>query len=154
MASNANAGTKPTMTEGTVLQLKRIYYNYNDATIRPDARLDLDNLIALLKKYPDMEIELGSHTDSRGKSDYNKNLSQRRADNAVQYLILGGIAPQRVKAVGYGETLLLNRCKDGTRCLQVEHQKNRRTEVKITKSGSATGIKVDEVFNHAAALKR
>jgi outer membrane protein OmpA-like peptidoglycan-associated protein len=152
--NNVNAGGKPTITEGTILQLRRIYYNYNDATIRPDARLDLDNLTALLKKYPDVEIELGSHTDSRGKSDYNKNLSQRRADNAVQYLILGGIAPQRVKAVGYGETVLLNRCKDGARCLQVEHQKNRRTEVKIIKSGSATGIKIEDVINQPAALKK
>jgi outer membrane protein OmpA-like peptidoglycan-associated protein len=153
-ANEVHTGSKPTISEGTVLQLRRIYYNYNDATIRPDARPDLDNLITLLKKYPDMEIELGSHTDSRGKGEYNKDLSQRRADNAVQYLILGGILPERVKAVGFGETVLLNRCKDGTRCLEAEHQKNRRTEVKIIKSGSATGIKIEDAMNQPAALKK
>jgi outer membrane protein OmpA-like peptidoglycan-associated protein len=152
-AKEGNISGKVTIADGTVLQLRRIYYNYNDATIRPDARPDLDNLITLLKKYPDMEIELGSHTDSRGKGEYNKDLSQRRADNAVQYLILGGVAPERVKAVGFGETVLLNRCKDGTRCLEAEHQKNRRTEVKIVKSGSATGIKVEDEINQPAALK-
>jgi outer membrane protein OmpA-like peptidoglycan-associated protein len=151
---NSNLKNKTTISAGTVLQLRRIYYNYNDATIRPDARPDLDNLITLLRKYPDMEIELGSHTDSRGRSEYNKELSQRRADNAVQYLILGGIEPERVTAIGFGETVLLNRCKDGARCIEAEHQKNRRTEVKIVKSGSATGIKIEDAMNLPAALRR
>jgi outer membrane protein OmpA-like peptidoglycan-associated protein len=154
MNENGNMKGKATISTGTVLHLRRIYYNYNDATIRPDARPDLDNLITLLKKYPDMEIELGSHTDSRGRSEYNKDLSQRRADNAVQYLILGGIDPERVTAIGFGETALLNRCRDGARCMEAEHQKNRRTEVKIVKSGSATGIKIEEAMNLPAALRK
>ncbi|MEO0044039.1 MAG: hypothetical protein RL329_3487 [Bacteroidota bacterium] len=151
-SSNRSVG-KTVISEGMVLQMRRIYYNYNDATIRPDARPDLDNLISLLKKYPDMEIELGSHTDSRGKAEYNKLLSQRRADNAIQYLILGGILPERVKAVGFGETSLLNRCKDGTACAEIQHQVNRRTEVKIVKSGSATGIKIEDAMNLPTAVK-
>jgi outer membrane protein OmpA-like peptidoglycan-associated protein len=147
-------GNKGTISEGSILKLSRIYYNYNDATIRPDARGDLDNLVTLLKKYPDMEIELGSHTDSRGKSDYNKMLSQRRADNAVHYLILAGIAPQRAKAVGYGETVVLNRCKGGVRCPEVEHQVNRRTEVKITKSGKAKGVKIAEAMQQTGSVRK
>jgi outer membrane protein OmpA-like peptidoglycan-associated protein len=145
-----------TIVEGAILKLRRIYYNYGDATIRPDARPDLDNLVALLKKYPDMEIELGSHTDSRGRSDYNQLLSQKRADNAIKYLISNGIMPQRMKSIGYGETILLNRCKDGVHCAEIDHQTNRRTEVKIIKSGSATGIKIEEAMDLAvpASLKK
>ena len=127
------------IVEGTVFRLKSIYYNFNDASIRPDAHPDLDAVVAMMLKYPDMEIELASHTDSRGSVSFNKDLSQKRANNAAQYLFLRGIDAQRVKPVGYGESRLLNYCSDGVTCGEQEHANNRRTEVRITKSGSATG---------------
>jgi outer membrane protein OmpA-like peptidoglycan-associated protein len=127
------------VTEGTVFRLKKIYYNFNDATIRPDAHSDLDAVVAMMTKYPDMEIELSSHTDSRGSESFNKDLSQRRANSAAQYLFLRGIDAQRVKPMGYGELKLLNYCSDGVSCGEQEHANNRRTEVRITKGGSATG---------------
>jgi outer membrane protein OmpA-like peptidoglycan-associated protein len=80
-----------------------------------------------------MEIDFGSHTDSRGSDVYNKNLSQRRTDAAKAYLVQKGIAANRVVASGYGEDRLLNQCKNGVKCSDEEHQMNRRTEVKVIK---------------------
>jgi outer membrane protein OmpA-like peptidoglycan-associated protein/Tol biopolymer transport system component len=129
----------PNIAEGIVFRLKNIYYNFNDASIRPDAHEDLNAVVAMMKKYPDMEIELSSHTDSRGSVNFNKDLSQRRADNAAQYLFLRGIDAMRVKPVGHGESKLLNYCSDDVNCSEQEHANNRRTEVRIIKGGSATG---------------
>jgi len=130
-----------TIKEGTTFELPNIYYNFNDATIRPDARLDLDALVAFLQEYPDIEIELSSHTDSRGRSRYNRRLSRKRAENAVKYLTRNGIAKNRLKPVGYGETSIRNHCVDGVACKEYEHQYNRRTEVKITRISQEINIK-------------
>jgi outer membrane protein OmpA-like peptidoglycan-associated protein len=135
-----------TINEGNSFQLKNIYYNFNDDAIRPDARKDLEALYLVMKKFPDMEIELASHTDCRGTDTYNNDLSQRRAANAVQYLVNKGIAANRIVAKGYGETMLRNKCADGISCGEGEHKKNRRTEVKITKSGSAEGQIMTDFF--------
>lgn len=116
-----------------VFVLNNIYYDTNKAKIRGDAALELDKLIILLDAYPKMVIELSSHTDSRGSSKYNRSLSQRRANSCVKYLISKGIAPYRLKAKGYGESKLINRCADGVKCSKLEHQQNRRTEVKVLK---------------------
>ena len=125
--------------QGASFKLNNVYYNYNDAAIRPDAAKDLDVLFDLMTKYPDMEVELSSHTDARGTPDYNLTLSQRRAESAVQYLVRKGIDNQRITAVGHGESRLKNHCASGVYCSENEHKINRRTEVKIVKSGSAEG---------------
>jgi outer membrane protein OmpA-like peptidoglycan-associated protein len=136
------------LPEGKIFQLNNVYYNYNDASLRPDARLDLDPLVALLKAYPEVEIELSSHTDARGKSDYNQSLSQRRAESAVKYLTDRGIAAKRIKAVGYGETQPRNQCRDGVTCTEEQHKINRRTEVKVTKASDDLDISViDKLYN-------
>ncbi|MCO6460190.1 MAG: OmpA family protein [Saprospiraceae bacterium] len=113
------------------IRLNNIYYKYNDARILKAAEPDLDYLYELMQQYPDMVIELSSHTDSRGNDEYNQKLSQRRADSAKEYLVKKGIAEDRIKAVGYGETQLLNNCGNGVKCSEKEHQLNRRTEFKI-----------------------
>ncbi len=82
---------------------------------------------------PTIWIELGSHTDSRGKDSYNLTLSQKRAESAVQYIISKGIDKNRITAKGYGETQLVNKCANGINCSDEEHQLNRRTEFKIVK---------------------
>ena len=123
------------ITEGAIYRLKNIYYNFDDATIRPDACIDLDKVVKMMKKFPDVEVELASHTDKRGTDEYNVVLSQRRAENAVLYLVNQGIARKRFKATGYGETRLKIKCDV---CTEEEHQKNRRTEIKILKSGSVS----------------
>lgn len=128
--------------EGTVFQLPNIYYNFNDAAIRPDAKIDLDALATFMNKYSDIEIELASHTDSRGDDRSNNKLSQRRADNAVAYLAAAGISPSRMTAKGYGESQLRNGCTDGVDCTELQHQYNRRTDVRVTAISNEIEIKI------------
>lgn len=126
------------------IALKSIFFDLDDDKIRADAEPDLEYLKGLLDKYPDMVIELSSHTDSRGDNNYNKNLSQRRANSTKKWLVDEGIVAARIKAVGYGETKLLNKCKDNVKCTEEEHQLNRRSEFKII-AGPQT-IEIDETL--------
>ncbi|HNX57333.1 MAG TPA: OmpA family protein, partial [Prolixibacteraceae bacterium] len=114
-----------------VFVVQNIYYDLDKWAIRDDAKPSLDHLARLLKQYP-ISVELGSHTDSRASADYNIELSQKRAESVVRYLILSGINPARLTARGYGETKLVNKCADGVPCTEAEHQANRRTEFRIT----------------------
>ncbi len=138
--TGSNGGFSNTIREGSVFQLPNIYYNFNDASIRPDAKVDLDALAGFLSQYPDVEIELSSHTDSRGGSRYNKKLSQKRAENSVAYLIRQGLPANRMVAVGYGEEAIRNHCTNGKECTEDEHQYNRRTEVKILRMNNEINI--------------
>jgi len=118
-----------------IIQTVPIYYDLDMANIRKDAAQVLDDsILPLLVKYPKMRMELGSHTDCRSSYAYNIDLSQRRADSAVAYLVKKGIDPRRLIAKGYGESQLVNHCEcEGTKkvpCTEEEHQKNRRTTIK------------------------
>ncbi|HAR20771.1 MAG TPA: hypothetical protein DCR46_08910, partial [Cytophagales bacterium] len=108
--------------------LENIYYDYNKSDIRTDASKELDKLVQILNDNPEISIELGSHTDSRGNNEYNLRLSQKRAEAAVNYLISKGIESERVVALGYGEEKHL--VEDAK--TEEEHQMNRRTEFKVT----------------------
>lgn len=119
--------------EGDLITMDNIYYDSNKAEIRKDAARELDKLAATLQKFPSMVIELGSHTDSRGEAQDNLNLSEKRAQAAVDYIAKKGIDKSRMLAKGYGESDLVNTCVDGVSCTEAEHQKNRRTTVKIIK---------------------
>lgn len=114
--------------------LENIYYDLDKWDIRPDAAKELDKLVTLLKNNPAVEIEMGSHTDSRESHKYNQLLSDRRAQAAVDYLVSKGIERNRLTAKGYGKTRLVNKCADGVECPEEEHQKNRRTEFTIKKN--------------------
>jgi outer membrane protein OmpA-like peptidoglycan-associated protein len=133
-ADGSDVGSAP-ITEGTIILLPNIYFNFNDYSLRPDAKSDLDLVAKMLKVYTEMVIEVGSHTDARGGEDYNKKLSERRSQSAVEYLISLGISQERLTAVGYGETRPRNRCVNGVKCSDQLHQENRRTEVRILKIG-------------------
>jgi len=122
-----------TISEGQIISLKDIYYNFDKSDIREDASIDLNHVYTLLQKYPSMEIELMSHTDSRGTSEYNSKLSGERARSARQFLLRRGISAERIVAKGYGESQLKNNCADGVDCSKSEHQQNRRTEIKVIK---------------------
>lgn len=113
-----------------VFKVENIYYDLDKWYIRDDAKPALDNLVALMKKYP-ITAELSSHTDCRASNAYNDELSQKRAESAVRYIVLQGVDPSRLIARGYGETRLVNKCSDGVECTEEEHQANRRTEFKI-----------------------
>lgn len=122
----------PPVKKDLVIVLENIYYDYDKSNIRPDAANELDKVVRLMEHYPSMEIELGSHTDSRGNDAYNTNLSQHRATEAVEYIISRGIARNRITAQGYGESKLANHCANNVPCSEEEHQQNRRTEIKVT----------------------
>ena len=107
--------------------LENIYYDLNKATLREDAYPSLDKLLGLMQNNPNITIELSSHTDSRANDAYNLDLSQRRAQSVVDYLILNNIDSTRMIARGYGETRLIVPQAN----TEEEHQRNRRTEFKI-----------------------
>jgi outer membrane protein OmpA-like peptidoglycan-associated protein len=116
---------------GKTFIIRNIYYDLNRANIRKDAMVELDKLVAILQENPTMRIELSSHTDSRGSDYYNMLLSNARAISAVAYIKRRGISADRMVAVGYGETRLLNQCANGVQCSEEDHQFNRRTEIKV-----------------------
>lgn len=122
---------EPLLTIGKTITLENIYYDFDKHAIRKDAAEVLDLLVGVLRDNPQMKIELGSHTDSRGPDEYNQLLSQRRAQSAVDYLVQHGISRSRLTAKGYGESQLVNRCKNGVACSIQEHQENRRTTFTI-----------------------
>lgn len=122
----------PTKIElGETLAIENINYDYNKSDIREDAQVTLDRLVQVLQENPNINIEIGSHTDSRGGSRYNYRLSQRRAKAALKYLADNGISKKRLTWKGYGEKLLKNKCKNGVNCEDQDHEENRRTEFKI-----------------------
>jgi peptidoglycan-associated lipoprotein len=112
------------------ITLENIYYDYNKWNIRTDAQPTLNRLAETLIQNPNVRIQLASHTDCRGKDDYNASLSQKRAESAVAYLIKRGLDPSRLTAKGYGETAPAVSC-DCNKCAEDEHQANRRTTFKI-----------------------
>ena len=107
--------------------LENIYYDLDKADIRPDAALELDKLVKILKDNPSIRIELSSHTDARASDSYNDALSQRRAESAVAYIVSQGIDASRLVAKGYGKRQLI--IQDAK--TEEEHQVNRRTEFKV-----------------------
>lgn len=115
--------------------LDNIYYDLAKADIREDAKPVLDKLAEVLRDNPEIIVEFGAHTDSRGNKNYNQNLSQERAQSVVNYLITRQIPSQRLLAKGYGESLLVNDCFDGADCTEEEHQQNRRTTFKVVSRG-------------------
>ena len=117
--------------EDLVIELKNIYYDYGRYYIREDAVGDLDNLSDLMEQYPSLKIEISSHTDSRGSDEFNRRLSQKRAETCVEYLVTKGIDRERLVARGYGEYVLKNDCANDVDCSEEEHQFNRRTEFKV-----------------------
>jgi len=111
--------------------IDNIYYDLDKWDIRTDAATQLDELAVLLFENPTIKIEIGAHTDSRGSDDYNLDLSSKRANSVIQYLNSKGIAAERLSSKGYGESQLINNCKDGVECEDEEHQQNRRTTFKV-----------------------
>ncbi len=124
--------------EGAIcIKINPIYFNYNKSDIRPDAAEELNHIVSIMRKYPKIIIQSGSHTDARGRARYNEKLSDRRAKSTVRYIISQGISPERISGKGFGETRLTNGCVDNDRhtnrvkCSAEEHQANRRTEFVI-----------------------
>jgi len=110
--------------------LENIYYDLDNSSIRPDAEQALDKLVSIMKENP-VTLELGSHCDARASDSYNMILSQQRAESAIRYVVSKGINPDRLTAKGYGESQLVNKCRNDVPCTEEEHQMNRRTEFNV-----------------------
>ena len=114
-----------------IIKTDPIYFDYNMWYIRKESKVVLGRVIALMKKYPEMVIEIGSHTDSRGNAKFNEGLSQKRASSSKDFLIESGIDTKRVIAKGYGESVPIVKCKTDESCSEEEHELNRRSEFVI-----------------------
>jgi len=122
--------------EGGVLKIKigLIYFDFDKHFIRNDAAIELNKIVLLMNQFPQMIIKIESHTDSRGRDEYNRSLSDRRAKSTRSYIIANGIKASRIEsAIGYGETQLVNQCANGVECSDSDHDLNRRSEFIILK---------------------
>lgn len=111
-----------------ILNLKPIYFDYNGYKIRESSKIELDKIVELMSTRPSISIKVNSHTDSRGRDDFNMKLSQNRAKATVDYIVAHGISADRISGHGYGESQLINNCSNGVKCTEAEHQQNRRSE--------------------------
>jgi len=130
-----------TVTINEAIRFDNIYYEFDKWNILSESEKDLTIILNLMNQYSDMKVELSSHTDARGPTPYNKQLSQRRAESARLWLINRGVAPDRIVPKGYGESVILNRCTNGVLCPDTEHRFNRRTEFKILEGPETIEIK-------------
>jgi len=116
---------------GKTFKLDNVYYDLGRWYLRNESKKELNKLFRILNDFPSMKVELGSHTDSRGDSDSNQELSRKRAESCYNYLVKKGIDQIRIIPYGYGESETTNGCDDGVICFEHQHQKNRRTEFEI-----------------------
>ena len=111
------------------IELNSIYFDFEKSNIKSEAAFELDNLVQVMIKYPEMTVSIESHTDSKGPSSYNQKLSEKRAKTTMQYVISKGIDSSRLSAVGKGESNPIVECSN---CNEEENQLNRRSEFIIT----------------------
>lgn len=118
--------------ENSIKELGLVYFGFNSSYLNKNSKSVLGLLANLLKEKPSVHLKITSHTDSRGASDYNKWLSERRVERTKNYLMSIGISENRLVAEAFGEEQLTNECGDGVRCSAEKHRKNRRSEFEVT----------------------
>lgn len=116
---------------GKAIKIDNIYFDLAKWNIRADAAIELDKIVKMMNDNPEIVIELSSHTDSRASAKYNEQLSDKRAKSSAEYIVSKGISASRITGKGYGEYMLINKCADGVKCSEKDHQQNRRTEFKV-----------------------
>ncbi|MCI4443280.1 MAG: OmpA family protein [Lentimicrobium sp.] len=112
--------------------IKMIYFDLDKSVIKKEAAFELEKILDVMKQYPAMKLDIRSHTDSRQTAKYNEALSDRRAKSTLDWLVKNGIDASRLTGKGYGESQLVNKCSDGVKCSEEEHQANRRSEFIVT----------------------
>ncbi len=110
------------------LNLEPVYFDLDKAEIRPDASVTILKVLEYMKAFPDMKVQVQSHTDVKAGKLYNMKLSQKRAENTVAYLVANGIDTSRISGEGFGKTKLTNECSTRESCPDEKHQENRRSE--------------------------
>ncbi len=113
------------------MQISPLYYDLDKYFIRDQYKPKLDSIAAMMQKYPDMRLWIGSHTDSRATEKYNEKLSHNRAEAVVKYLTSKGIDASRLDVHWFGESQPVNGCVDGVKCTEEQYQLNRRTEFRV-----------------------
>jgi len=131
-ATNSIKPVKVNITVGTdlgkLLKIPMNFFDLGKATIKKTSEPQLQKIVDMLKQYPSIKLDIRSHTDSRSSTESNQLLSDKRAESTKNWLIQKGIDASRLTAKGYGETQLVNKCADGVKCTEKEHQQNRRSE--------------------------
>ena len=135
---------------GCILDLEPIYFDLNKANIRPDAEIELNKVLDALRRYPNLNIHIESHTDSRARDAYNLDLSNRRAQSTMVWLLKRGIL-QTDLPMGYGESRLLNRCSNGVNCSEYEHELNRRSVFRIV-ANDLEKVRVQSDLNRSVVI--
>ena len=116
----------------TVVKLKKFFFDKGQSNVTPEIAQELDKVVDLLDRFPQLQLRVESHTDSRGGSSSNFTLSQKRADAIKKYLIQQGVPTGSILySIGYGEEKLLNGCKNGVFCLDMLHNKNERSLIVV-----------------------
>jgi outer membrane protein OmpA-like peptidoglycan-associated protein len=118
---------------GDFITINKIFNDKLSTQISGEATNELNKLVATLRHHPAMMIEVGSHIDSKGDASDNLQLTQRRSNSIVDYMVGKGIERSRMIPKGYGESMLVNKCRDGIVCTEREHERNRRTTIRILK---------------------
>ncbi|KRD61005.1 flagellar motor protein MotB [Flavobacterium sp. Root935] len=113
------------------LNISMIYFDLGKWNITDAAEIELKKILAVMQEYPQMKIDIRSHTDSRSSAKSNLILSDKRAKSIVSWLVKNGVDSTRLRGKGYGESKLINKCKDGVKCSEAEHLLNRRSEFVI-----------------------
>ncbi|OXA96271.1 OmpA family protein [Flavobacterium hercynium] len=131
-----NAVTVKPIAVGTdlakLLKIPMNFFDLGKATIKKTSEPQLQKVVKILKEYPTLQLDIRSHTDSRQSSASNMILSEKRAESTKNWLIKKGIDGSRLTSKGFGETQLVNKCADGVKCTEKQHQQNRRSEFIIT----------------------
>lgn len=109
-------------------KLTSIFFEFGEHALLPASYNSLDVIVDIMKANEGLKLRIESHTDSRSSASFNMKLSKQRSQSVVDYLAQRGISRDRMEAVGYGETKLLNHCKDGVDCTEEEHRANRRSD--------------------------
>lgn len=134
-----------TLQAGSIIRMEQVFYEKNRSTLNQNATRSVEGLIDLLQRFPEMEVDLYTHTDTRGEAAQNMRLTKEQADNIMAYLEHrekelkisdSEKFSKRVKPFGKGDTEPMNHCKKSTDCSEAEHQQNNRIEIKITKVGT------------------
>ncbi|MDT0559254.1 OmpA family protein [Ichthyenterobacterium sp. W332] len=108
-----------------------VFYELASARLTSASKKVIDDTLLPILKDSNVSVEIMSHTDSRGNDNYNMSLSQQRANSVVNYLVSRGISRSRLRARGFGESRLTNRCANDVECSESMHQRNRRTEFRV-----------------------
>lgn len=114
-----------------ISNLGNVYFKLNSSYLTNQDKVLLDELVAIMESEPSLMIKVTAHTDSRGTEKYNQWLSERRAERTVEYVLSKGISEDRINHEAFGETRLVNECKDGVYCKEDKHAQNRRSEFVI-----------------------